>query len=179
VAAYDYDQRWIGQTIRQGHHVEHRAKPRPVKRHTPKPKPAPKVVKDEHPEARVYGVTIRMVQIDKRDCHGGCCPAVENISRDHSSQDRAWNDAQLGWMKAVAVRYGSMYADIQNSDWSGLVKQCFRSSFGESWLDRNLEAAAKNTGISDGHKWTCRIIARPCIQPVDGAIDTKLKGDSR
>jgi len=132
----------------------------------------------EHREARVYGFVARMTQQDQRDCRNGCCPPVENISRDHGSETRAWNDAQLGWMKAIAVRYGAMYADVQNADARSLVRQCFRSSFDESWIGRNKEALAQNAG-GDGFKWTCRIIASPCIQPIQGAHETPLKGDER
>jgi hypothetical protein len=80
-------------------------------------------------------------------------------------------------MKAVSVRYGAMYADVQNADARTLVRQCFRSSFNEGWLARNVEAVAQNTGVGSGFSWTCRIIASPCIQPVQGANETTLKGD--
>ena len=186
-ARHDHDQKWIRSTIREGERKElerYYGEPveivrRPRHRHYPEPRRYQEHGHEPHPHTatRVYGYVQHMTQQDKRDCHNGCCPPVENISRDHGSEQRSWNDAQLGWMKAVAVRYGAMYADVQNADARTLVRQCFRSSFGEGWLARNLEAAAQKTGVSDGHQWTCRIIASPCIQPTTGGYETPLKGD--
>lgn len=128
---------------------------------------------------RVYGFVARMTQQDRRDCHNGCCPPVENISSAHSSESAAWNHAQLGWMRAISVRFGSMYADVQNVDARTLVKQCFRCEFDESWIGRNREALAQNTGTGNGFKTCCRIIASACIQPIQGATETTLKGDEK
>lgn len=194
---HDHDQQWIRQTIREkdrqalekhyGMPVEIVRRPRHVHRerhYYDRWREARRDDRDrhhhshEHRETRVYGFVQRMTQQDRRDCHNGCCPPIENISRDHGSEQRSWNDAQLGWMKAVAVRYGSMYADVQNADARTLVRQCFRSSFNESWLGRNAEAAAQKLG-GDGHSWTCRIIASPCIQPITGGYETPLKGDEK
>lgn len=134
---------------------------------------------DRHPETRVYGFVARMTQIDGRDCRNGCCPAVENISRSHTSEAEAWDDAQLGWMKAVSVRYGAMYADVQNMDIRTMSRQCFRCEFNESWIGRKREQVAQATGVSNGFKSCCRIIASPCIQPIQGANEAPLKGDER
>lgn len=190
---HDHDQQWIRQTIREkdrqalekhyGMPVEIVRRPR-TRHYYDRWREARRDDRDrrhhdsEHRETRVYGFVQRMTQQDRRDCHNGCCPPIENISRDHGSEQRSWNDAQLGWMKAVAVRYGSMYADVQNADARTLVRQCFRSSFSESWLARNAEAAAQKLG-GDGFSWTCRIIASPCIQPIQSAYETPLKGDEK
>lgn len=192
---YDIDQQWIRKTLRQQRHEDRDREHRREERYESWRQDREREHRhrhahwrgnheryygqraDEHRETRVYGFVARMTQQDRRDCHNGCCQPVENISRDHGTEQRAWADAQLGWMKASAARFGSMYADVQNADARTLVKQCFRSSFDESWIGRNREALAQNTGAGDGFKWTCRIIASPCIQPIQGAHETTLKGD--
>lgn len=180
---YDSDQAWVRETIHKERRAERRRQALVIEyREQRRIRHRPRHQHDNertYRKPRVYGYVAMMSQQDRRDCHGGCCPPVENISRDHGAENRAWNDAQLGWMKAVAVRYGAMYADVQNVDARTLLKQCFRSSFDESWIGRNKEALAQNTGIGDGFKWTCRIIASPCIQPIQGANDTRLKGDAQ
>jgi hypothetical protein len=192
---YDHDQKWVRTTIKDSIREKDRKaleqyydmpveivrRPRHVHRerhYYDRWREARRDERHEHRETRVYGFVQHMTQQDRRDCHNGCCPPIENISRDHGNEQRSWNDAQLGWMKAVAVRYGSMYADVQNADARTLVRQCFRSSFNESWLGRNAEAAAQKLG-GDGHSWTCRIIASPCIQPITGGYETPLKGDEK
>lgn len=200
---YDPDQRWIRSAIREQYREERaerreqiasdwrwqerqrerqRSEWRDRDRERNRDRYAMSIVDDRGRDLsgpRVYGFIARMTQQDRRDCHQGCCPPVENISRDHLSEQRSWNDAQLGWMKAVAVRYGAMYADVQNADARSLVRQCFRSSFNEGWLARNVEALAQNTKTGDGFSWTCRIIASPCIQPIQDAHETPLKGDEK
>lgn len=162
----EYDQRWVKQTLRTERHV-HRQQVR--RRPQPRVIYRDRVARPKEPEStRVFGFVAHV--------GGPCRPAVENISREHTSEKAAWNDAQLGWMKAVSVRYGAMYADVQNVDARTLRRQCFRSSFDESWVARNLEALVQNTGTGPGYKTTCRIIASPCIAPITN--DTPLKGDT-
>lgn len=190
---YDTDQKWIRDTLRAEREkhddiVERQREFRryrweqqePRRRYYGERRDREREVAEEHRDGtRVYGFVARMTQTDRRDCHNGCCPAVENISRAHGTEDRAWSDAQLGWMKAVSVRYGAMYADVQNVDARSLVKQCFRCEFDESWIGRNREALAQNTGTGNGFKTCCRIIASACIQPIVGASETPLKGDPK
>lgn len=190
---YDPDNRWIRDTLRAERHKHHdhehvevrryrweHAEPR--RRYYGERRREREVVEDRHhhhESTRVYGFVARMTQTDRRDCHNGCCPPVENISSAHSNEGAAWNHAQLGWMKAISVRYGAMYADVQNADARTLVRQCFRCEFDESWIARNREALAQNTGTGNGFKTCCRIIASACIQPVVGASETPLKGDQK
>ncbi len=199
---YDPDQRWIRSTLREQHREEWRAERREQiasdwrwqerqrdrqrsewrdrDRERNRDRYAMSIVDDRGRDLsgpRVYGFVARMTQQDRRDCHQGCCPPVENISSAHSNENAAWNHAQLGWMKAVSVRFGSMYADVQNADARTLVRQCFRCEFDESWIGRNREALAQNTGTGNGFKTCCRIIASACIQPIQGAHETPLKGD--
>ncbi len=185
---YDHDSKWIRDTLREERRAERRAEwleERHERRqryfwleHTRRYGGRYHARRDAHPETRVYGMTIRgMTQVDTRDCRNGCCPPVENISKAHSSESAAWNDAQLGWMKAISVRFGAMYADVQNADERTIVRQCFRCEFNEDWISRNREALAQNTGTGNGFKSCCRIIARACIQPIQGADETPLKGD--
>ena len=184
-AAYDYDQQWVRQTIhgqkREAWLAERRHKP--VK-HYSKPKPATK--RHHHHEkhadttdgTRVYGVAYRAGRtIRDATANVQCWPPLENTSREHSNEDRAWNDAQLGWMASVASKYGARFADVQNIDLRTLERRCFRATFDESWLARNLEAAAQNTGTGLGYKLRCTIIAAPCMAPASNA--TPLKGDIR
>jgi hypothetical protein len=173
-SAYDYDDKWIGQTI----HLQHRkawldARKHVKPRHYHKPKPQP-----THPDTRVYGMISRGPQRVYRDAtsHVECWPPIEAISGEHASEDRAWNDAQLQWMGAVAVKYGARFADIQSVDARTLRRQCFRTSFNDSWAGRNVEAAKQAMGLT-GFKLRCVIVASPCMAPATG--DTPLKGDQK
>lgn len=181
---YDHDASWVRQSLREtdrralerhyGEPVEIVRRPRRPRRHAARPAPPP-----VHPETRVYGVIHRPGQQVLRDAtaHVTCWPPVENTSREHSDEGRAWNDAQLGWMASVSVKYGARFADIQNVDARSLRRQCFRSSFDESWLARNREALAQNTGTGLGYKVRCTIIAAPCMAPMTN--ETPLKGDEK
>jgi hypothetical protein len=174
-SAYDYDSQWIGKTIHQQHRKEwldaRRHKPRPRHHHTPKPVRT-------HPDTRVYGMIAHGPQRVFRDAtsHVQCWPPIEAISGEHASEDRAWNDAQLQWMGAVAVKYGARFADIQSVDARTVRRQCFRTSFNDSWAGRNVEAAKQAIGLT-GFKLRCVIVASPCMAPATG--DTPLKGDQQ
>lgn len=192
---HDHDQQWIRQTIREkdrqalekhyGMPVEIVRRPRTVPRdrhYYDRWREARRDDRDRHEhhrEARVYGMVMHGPQATFRDAtsHVSCFPPVENTSREHSDEGRAWNDAQLGWMASVSVKYGARFADVQNVDARTLKRQCFRSSFDESWLGRNREALAQNTGAGLGYKVRCTIIASPCMAPMTN--DTPLKGDEK
>lgn len=194
---HDHDQQWIRQTIREKDRkaleqyydmpVEIVRRPRTVHRERHYYDRWREARRDErhehrhehHRETRVYGMVMHGPQATFRDAtsHVSCFPPVENTSREHSDEGRAWNDAQLGWMASVSVKYGSRFADVQNVDARTLKRQCFRSSFDESWLGRNREALAQNTNTGLGYKVRCTIIASPCMAPMTN--DTPLKGDER
>jgi hypothetical protein len=179
-AAQDYDNRWIGQTIHQQHraewfdarrHIRPRHVHRPVRHHKPK-------VVEAHRDTRVYGMVMSGPQKIYRDAtsHVQCWPPVEAISGEHANEDRAWNEAQLHWMGAVSVKYGARFADIQAIDARTLRRQCFRTSFNDSWAGRNAEAVKQAVGLT-GYKLRCVIVASPCMAPSTG--DTPLKGDQQ
>lgn len=192
---YDTDQQWIRKTLRQQRHEDHEREHRREVRYESWRQDREREYRhrhahwrgnhnryygyrsDEHRETRVYGMTMYGPQMVQRDAtsHVSCWPPMENTSREHTDENRAWNDAQLGWMAAVSVKYGARFADVQNVDARTLKRQCFRSNFDESWLGRNREALAQNTGTGLGYKVRCTIIASPCMAPITN--DTPLKGD--
>lgn len=182
---HDHDQQWIRQTIREkdrqalekhyGMPVEIVRRPRTVHRdrhYYDRWREARRDDRDRHHHGhehhratRVYGMVMRREQFVERHAtsHVECFPPVQEQSGDYPTENRAMADAEVRWGAKVAVMYGAIYADFTNAN--SRAKRCFRSTFDESKLGKNLEALKQNLNISDGYQKKCVVTASPCLAP--------------
>lgn len=190
---YDTDQTWVRQTIREtnrkalenyyGEPVEFVRRPRPRSQESHhhhydsrdwryRERQSRERDHEHHDRdrsavsaTRVYGVVMRRQQFVERNAtsHVECFDAIQEQSGDFGSENKALNDAEVRWSAKVAVRYGAVYADFTHA--RGRERQCFRSTFDESWWGRNKEAAIQNLNMGDGYKKKCIVTARPCLAP--------------
>lgn len=180
-ARHDHDQKWIKNTIREGERKElekYYGEPveivrRPRHRHYPEPRRYREHGhdhdRDTHVATRVYGVVMRKEGFSERDAtaHVTCFPPVVGRSNERSSQEKAWDDAQLDWANAVRWLYGERFQDIRNAN--PVAKQCSPSSISESQAGKLIqnakEAITGNTEVSN--RWRCQVRAGPCQAPIE------------
>lgn len=189
-ARHDHDQKWIRSTIREGERKElerYYGEPVEIVRR-PRMSDSQKqsVVwsdnnrrryrehsheqdRDTHVATRVYGVVMRKEGFSERDAtaHVTCFPPVVGRSNERSSQEKAWDDAQLDWANAVRWLYGERFQDIRNAN--PVAKQCSPSSISESQAGKLIqnakEAITGNTEVSN--RWRCQVRAGPCQAPIE------------
>lgn len=123
--------------------------------------------------SRVYGYINRSRQTTLRDAtsHVECFPPVESLSAEFLTEDGAMNDARLAWANSVRWRYGERYMSIDNA--ARVEKQCNISTSSESSAGKIVEKVGQAIGM-EGHKIRCRLMASPCMAPIE--FDPAIKG---
>lgn len=163
VAAYEYDQKWIGRTLCEQRCAKHMRRAERVDYHYHGERYSRRYTNRYAYERAQPASTVMIHGVPRleRDALSNveCMPAVTALSREHSSEDTAWQDAQSAWENAVRWRYGERFANVVNSDSSTREKKCAPSRSPQS-IAGQLTESIRGTPMQ-----RCEIVARPCMAP--------------